>query len=91
MDMAGGSDRVSEPFGPFTVITAPSRLTSTPAGTVIGCLPMRDMPTSYQMYARTSPPSWALRACTSVMIPWLVLTMTIPRPPRTRGISVLRA
>src|SRR6188508_3384947 len=25
------------------------------------------------------------------MMPWLVLTMTMPRPPRTRGISVLRA
>src|SRR5690349_11476787 len=25
------------------------------------------------------------------MIPWLVLTMTMPRPPRTRGMSVLRA
>src|SRR5664280_692417 len=45
----------------------------------------------YQTYARTSPPSWALRACAPVMIPWLVLTMTMPRPPRTRGMSVLRA
>src|SRR5512132_1999519 len=25
------------------------------------------------------------------MIPWLVLTMTMPSPPRTRGMSVLRA
>src|SRR5215211_3751240 len=25
------------------------------------------------------------------MIPWLVLTMTMPRPPSTRGMSVLRA
>ena len=37
--------------------------------------PMRDMAT-YQTYARTSPPSWPLRACAPVMIPWLVLTMT---------------
>src|SRR5215212_1868301 len=46
---------------------------------------------AYQTYARTSPPSWALRACAPVMIPWLVLTMTTPRPPRTRGMSVLAA
>src|SRR5664280_2252810 len=45
----------------------------------------------YQTYARTSPPSWALRACAPVMMPWLVLTMTMPRPPRTRGMSVFRA
>src|SRR6185503_9505760 len=45
----------------------------------------------YQTYARTSPPSWALRACAPVMIPWLVLTMTMPRPPRTRGMAGLAA
>src|SRR6516165_2302691 len=32
------------PFGPFTRIALPSIVTSTPLGTVIGCLPMRDMP-----------------------------------------------
>ena len=46
---------------------------------------------TYQTYARISPPSWPLRACCPVMIPWLVLTMTRPRPPRTRGISVFAA
>src|SRR3972149_4843512 len=44
-----------------------------------------------RIYARISPTSWALRACTPDMIPRLVLTMTSPRPPRTRGISVLPA
>ena len=33
----------SWPFGPFTVTCAPSIVTSTPLGTVIGCFPMRDM------------------------------------------------
>ena len=56
----------------------------------MGRRPMRDI-VGYQTYARTSPPSWALRACAPVMIPWLVLTMTTPRPPRTRGMSVLAA
>ena len=89
--IAGGSERVRVPLGPVTVMTGPSKLTSTPAGIRIGCRPMRDMASPYQTYARTSPPSCALRACWPVMIPWLVLTMTIPRPPRTRGISVFRA
>src|ERR671926_1929914 len=34
-------DRV--PLGPRTVTVRPSRATSTPAGTVIGCFPMRDI------------------------------------------------
>src|SRR5439155_21758546 len=46
---------------------------------------------AYQTNARTSPPSSALRACAPVMMPWLVLTMTMPSPPSTRGMSVLRA
>src|SRR4029079_12095196 len=57
----------------------------------MGRRPIRDIVPSYQTNARTSPPSWALRACAPVMIPWLVLTMTMPTPPRTRGMSVLRA
>ncbi len=42
---------VRVPFGPFTITCAPSRVTSTPAGTVIGSLPIRDMlslPSRYQ-------------------------------------------
>src|SRR6185312_12932392 len=33
----------SVPLGPCTVTVRPSMTTSTPAGTVIGCLPMRDI------------------------------------------------
>src|SRR5581483_1045784 len=33
----------SVPLGPFTVTVRPSMITSTPAGTVIGCFPMRDI------------------------------------------------
>ena len=33
----------SWPFGPFTVTCPPAIVTSTPLGTVIGCLPMRDI------------------------------------------------
>jgi len=42
--MRGGSCRVSEPLGPFTVMTRPSSATSTPLGTVMGRRPIRDMP-----------------------------------------------
>src|SRR4029079_5507485 len=89
--MSGCSSRVSEPLGPLTVTVRPSIVTSTPDGTVMGRRPIRDILSAYQTYARTSPPSCALRACWPVMIPWLVLTMTMPRPPRTRVMSVLPA
>src|SRR6185503_12528239 len=56
-----------------------------------GRRPIRDISSAYQTYARTSPPSWACRACWPVMMPLLVLTMTMPRPPSTRGLSALRA
>src|SRR4051812_2653324 len=39
----GGSWRVRVPFGPFTVITRPSSVTSTSAGTVMGRRPIRDI------------------------------------------------
>ena len=35
---------------------------------------------SYQMYARTSPPTLALRASLSVIMPFDVERITIPRP-----------
>src|SRR4051794_38403597 len=41
--MRGGSWRVSDPLGPFTVSTRPSSVTSTPSGTVMGSRPMRDI------------------------------------------------
>src|SRR5512137_2003147 len=43
IEMRSLSVRVSVPFGPFTVMVDPSSVTSTPAGTVIGRRPMRDM------------------------------------------------
>ncbi len=39
---------LSVPLGPLTVTEEPSMVTSTPAGTVIGSRPMRDMVTPYQ-------------------------------------------
>src|SRR3990172_6581162 len=39
----------------------------------------------YQIYARTSPPTFCLRACESVMTPFDVETMATPMPPITRG------
>src|SRR3954471_14338289 len=88
--MRGGSCRVSDPRGPFTVMTRPSNETSTPAGTVMGRRPIRDM-AAYQMYARISPPSWDCLAWLPVMIPLEVETITMPRPPSTRGMSVFCA
>src|SRR6478735_11929923 len=41
--MAPGMVRLRVPFGPFTVTSAPLMVTSTPEGTLIGALPMRDM------------------------------------------------
>ena len=43
MVMPPGISRSSEPYGPFTVMWVPTMLTSTPAGTVIGACPIRDM------------------------------------------------
>ena len=39
--------RVSSPFSPLTVTVEPSMVTVTPAGTVTGCLPIRDIVSSY--------------------------------------------
>src|SRR6056297_2684389 len=53
MTMVPGISRESVPFGPFTAMLRPSIVTSTPAGTVMGDLPMRDM-------VPTSPsPAWS--------------------------------
>ena len=41
--IAGFNLRLNVPFGPFTVTVCPSILTSTPAGTAIGFLPILDM------------------------------------------------
>jgi hypothetical protein len=41
--MAPGMPRERVPFGPFTVTCAPSMATSTPPGTAMGALPIRDM------------------------------------------------
>ena len=51
----------------------------------------KEAPNGTLQLARISPPSWPLRAWAPVMMPWLVLTMTTPSPPSTRGISVLAA
>src|SRR5439155_3820226 len=90
--ISGWRLRSSVPSGPLTVRRDPSCVTSTPLGMLIGMRPMRDMATlPYQTKQSTSPPRFSFRACDPVMIPREVERTTRPSPPRTRGISVLRA
>src|SRR5436189_1723614 len=68
---------------------------STPLGTGIGSLPMRDMllllslvlldRRVHQTKARTSPPTPFLLACRSVSRPEDVERIATPSPPSTRG------
>ena len=77
----------SSPLGPFTVTRSGSIETVTPAGTGMGCLPMRDMARStvYQTRATTSPPTPSLRASWPVMSPLEVEMIAVPMPPWIRG------
>jgi len=60
----------SWPFGPFTRTADPSIVTSTPLGTVIVCLPIRDIgQLRYQTWHRISPPTRRSRASRSVNRP----------------------
>src|ERR1700736_6455082 len=66
----------------------------TPLGTGIGFFPTLDIIRSYasaryQSWHRTSPPTFSLRALDPVITPRGVVRMLIPRPPRTRGTSLL--
>ena len=45
------------------------------------------LPLSYHTKARTSPPTWAARAALSVMTPFEVEMIAVPRPFMTLGIS----
>ena len=78
---------VSSPLGPLTVTRSGSIETVTPAGTVMGCLPIRDMACStvYQTCATTSPPTPSLRASCPVMTPLEVDMIAVPMPPWMRG------
>src|SRR5512143_2764874 len=74
------------PLGPLTDTFCPSIVTSTPDGTGIGCLPMRDMLVlPHHTYARTSPPTPSRAAWRSVFRPDEVEMIATPRPPSTRG------
>ena len=81
----------SSPLGPLTVTKLPSpTVTVTPAGITTGILPILDISVSlldYHTKASTSPPTFSLRACLSVMMPLEVETIAIPRPFMTFGIS----
>jgi hypothetical protein len=52
MVMDGRNVRVSSPLGPFTVTVWPSMVTSTPAGTGMGILPIRDILDTFLSYHR---------------------------------------
>ncbi len=68
---------------------APSIVTSTPLGIVIGCLSdARHDALRYQTWHRTSPPTLRSRASRSVSRPWLVDRIAIPMPPSTRRHAV---
>jgi hypothetical protein len=62
-----------------------SIVTSTPLGTGIGALPMRDI---HQTSATTSPPTPAARASWPVITPREVETIAVPVPPWTRGMCL---
>jgi hypothetical protein len=81
------------PFGHLTTEVVPSMLTVTPAGSVIGFLPMRDMfhflrkllqPSRlkrcrcYQISQSTSPPMPRIRHWCPVRIPWFVDRIEMP-------------
>src|SRR3954447_9392718 len=93
--MGAATEWVSWPLGPLTVTCRPSIATSTPLGTAMGSLPMRDMLlllslrlfdlSGHQTKARTSPPTPFLLACRSVSRPEDVERIATPSPPRTRG------
>ena len=85
--IVSGTSCARVPLGPFTTTVRPSMVTSTPDGTVMGCLPIRDI-VAYQTWQRISPPTRRRRASRSVMRPWFVERMAIPMPPSTRGTSV---
>src|SRR5438034_166689 len=72
--------------------TSNSIPTVTPAGTGIGCLPIRDIAWAlapadqvYQTCATTSPPTPWLRASWPVMTPFEVEMIEVPIPPWIRG------
>ena len=85
--ISGWRVRRSSPLGPFTATVLPWRSRFTPLGRVTGFLPIRDIAASYQTTARSSPPRFALRASRSVISPFGVETIAMPRPFLTRGSS----
>jgi len=80
--MSRGTRSDSSPFGPFTLTRSGSIEIVTPAGTGMGCLPIRDMSIAvYQTFATTSPPTPAMRASWPVMTPLEVEMIAVPIPP----------
>src|SRR5581483_9008784 len=74
-------------------------LTFTSLGTAIGFFPIRDILSSqkilvqilarlYHTSHKISPPTPCLRASRPVITPRGVVRMLIPKPPKTRGISL---
>ena len=84
-----GNSKSSLPLGPSTKTFWPLTSTLTFGGTATGYFPIRDIINLiYQTSHSNSPPRFFLRACVPVMMPSEVETIEMPRPPRTRGISV---
>src|SRR3546814_14126311 len=77
------------PFGPLTVIAPAAMDTSTPLGRAIGNLATRDMHCLPDQATRqmTSPPTPAVRAWRSVMMPLDVELIAVPTPVRILGSS----
>jgi hypothetical protein len=81
-------------LGTLDVTVDPSIFTSTPDGTGMGCLPIRDTASLLSFSPRPLPDvgddfaaDASLAGRRSVMTPCDVEMMAMPRPPRTRGSS----
>ena len=87
LSMSCGIRSDSSPLGPLTVTRSGSIAIVTPAGTGMGCLPIRDIVFSrvYQTVATTSPPTPWMRALWPVITPREVEMIAVPMPPWTRG------
>ena len=84
--MSRGMRSVSSPLGPLTRTRSVSMDTVTPAGTGMGCLPMRLIAArSPHLGHRARRPRRRWRASWPVITPWEVEMIVVPMPPCTLG------